>query len=261
MLTHPRTLSRLGTVLVAAGWIVRLTACGYEDCPQGTIPRGALCLRFVDAGEPTPSDESSTSAAQRGADQPSAPSGSGAAGNRAAAGGGGKDASDGSSSDAPPDEPMDNASDAAGRDASAGRSAASTAAGTSGNAGAHAAAGASDSGTAPARPAAAGSGGVSSGGRGGAGAAGTKPTPAGSGAAGTPASSPSGDWLCANFDVSCTCVQGQGLDSDMCATPKPTCCFLLVAAGMQSCQCWPDESAECADSKASNFEPVHTCPP
>jgi hypothetical protein len=82
------------------------------------------------------------------------------------------------------------------------------------------------------------------------------------GAGGSPAVS-STDWVCADFDRSCTCVAGTGVGQDLCSTPKPPCCFTIVAAGSLSCQCWPDGSDECQNFQQQdpNGARASSCPP
>lgn len=71
------------------------------------------------------------------------------------------------------------------------------------------------------------------------------------------------DWYCLSYEQSCTCVAGLGMSSDMCNTPKPSCCFELIAIGQPSCQCWPPDSEPCLtrETEAPGSTLVETCPP
>ena len=81
--------------------------------------------------------------------------------------------------------------------------------------------------------------------------------------AGTDSDPSTRDWYCLSVQGSCTCVGGLGMSADMCSTPKPTCCFQLVAVGQPSCQCWPPDSEPCLtrEREAPGSVLVETCPP
>jgi hypothetical protein len=176
--------------------------------------------------------------------------GSGGSSSKAGAGGGG---SGGSKSAA-------GAGGAAGKagasDAGAGAKAGSGGAGAGGAAGAAAGAGGSAGASAGAGGASAGAGGAGAGAGGAAGAAG-----GGAGADGG-AMLPTGDWFCINVGSSCSCIAGDGVDSDTCVTPKPKCCFTITSEDTPNCQCWPENSAECTQGGTrADAEKVEACPP
>jgi hypothetical protein len=256
-----------------------LPACGTAPCPKGTVQQGSVCKVTSGARGDAGSDAQpgSTSFGSRinsnnGAGQGAAPAiGSAMSGASAAAG---SVAVTTSGAAAPASTPMI---------ASAGTSASgnAAAAGTSSGGAAPAAVAGNNAPTAAAGTLAMPAAGTAAAGTtslpmtGGAGAAAagtgvpTAGTPVasagmgGSAASGTGATPPSADWFCLDADRSCTCVIVSGVSDDMCTKPKPPCCFTLQALGNDSCQCWPQDSAECSGFKSQdpNAQRVSTCPP
>ncbi len=91
-------------------------------------------------------------------------------------------------------------------------------------------------------------------GRGGQGAAGSAANSGSSAAAGA-------GWFCMNVAESCACVEAAGVTGK--CTVTPPCCFALTMVGLNTCQCWPENSEPCRDLRAgaTDKKAIPSCPP
>lgn len=68
-------------------------------------------------------------------------------------------------------------------------------------------------------------------------------------------------WFCMNVAESCACVETAGETSRCSVTPP--CCFSLTMVGLDTCQCWPENSEPCRDLRAGSPDKkaIRACPP
>ena len=84
---------------------------------------------------------------------------------------------------------------------------------------------------------------------------------AGSAARGGSSASTGVGWFCTNVAESCACVETAGVTSQ--CDVMPPCCFALTMVGLNTCQCWPENSEPCRDLRAgaTDKKAIPSCPP